>query len=164
QVISKADNRIVECDSKVGDRLVLVLEERQHRSDDTRSGLHVDAVHRLVWAWRKVGAEELECAVDEMHSHGRGMVRVGSVSESHRRRRHRQRHLKKRTAKTKLTPPQVAHRPSFPATADSGAPSIITARSASFSAVSGIYRIKGWSPSGNRDDEKKTPEQRYIGK
>ena len=39
----------------------------------------------------------------------------------------------------------------------------MTARSASFSAVSGKAWIKGWAMSGNRSDEKNTPESSHIG-
>ena len=55
-----------------------------------------------------------------------------------RRPTERQRHLKKRIASTKEAIPHAAQRPILPPTSENGAPSIITARRASFSAVSGM--------------------------
>ena len=39
----------------------------------------------------------------------------------------------------------------------------MVARRASFTAVSGRAWMNGWSASGNRDAEKKTPEKIHIG-
>src|SRR5262249_57239324 len=57
--------------------------------------------------------------------------------------------------------------PASPATATQtdprGAPSFITARNASFRAVSGSALIAGWRKSGNLAYEKKVPDSSHIG-
>ena len=76
-----------------------------------------------------------------------------------------------RTSAKRLPPPEQLHRErethdqaarraraSDGATSASLAPCSMLARSASTSAVSGSALMKGWTASGNRSDEKKTPE------
>src|SRR5207245_5086797 len=73
------------------------------------------------------------------------------------------RHRNSRSARANDTAPMAASRPASPATARGPAPSIITARTESFSAVSGSARRNGWKKPGNRAVEKKTPDPMNIG-
>src|SRR5262249_62032625 len=66
-------------------------------------------------------------------------------------------------ATAKLTSPQPASTATATQTDPRGAPSFITARNASFRAVSGSALIAGWRKSGNLAYEKKVPDSSHIG-
>src|SRR5262245_16482265 len=66
-------------------------------------------------------------------------------------------------ATAKLTRPQLARTATATQTDFIGAPSFITARRASFRAVSGSALIAGCKKSGNLAYEKKVPDSSHIG-
>src|SRR5271155_5703823 len=67
------------------------------------------------------------------------------------------------SARTNDTPPQITSTSNRPDCEPNEAPSRITARSASLSAVSGNALMKGWAIAGNLWYEKNTPEKIHIG-
>ena len=70
QIVAEAANRIVERDRHVGDRLVRIVQQRQHGRCERNGGLLVRPVRRAMGRpFRKEGAEELISAVDEVHAH-----------------------------------------------------------------------------------------------
>ena len=77
-------------------------------------------------------------------------LRVTGVHLPNLRTGRPQRQRNSRNATAKLTPPQQATTAREPPSAASEVPSIITARSASFSAVSGSARTNGCIASGKR--------------
>src|SRR5262249_54231944 len=69
----------------------------------------------------------------------------------------------RRRASAKLTRPQASRIAMRASCEGRLAPSRITARRASLSAVSGSARTTGWIASGKREAEKNTPERTNIG-
>src|SRR2546430_1670211 len=68
-----------------------------------------------------------------------------------------------RNASTNYNTPHTAIMSNSGQCAHSGSPSVITACSASFSAVSGSSLMSGCTMSGKCFDEKNTPDTMYIG-
>src|SRR5829696_945463 len=94
---------------------------------------------------------------------GRSLRQAPALFFKPAQRRLLYRHRKRRTARRKLTTIHAIMIPIYGARSSNPAPRRMFARSASTTAVRGRAWIKGWSVSGKRDAEKKTPDKIHIG-